>query len=101
MRPPAHDPGDPRMRFRVWVDGMLVGETWVDARDADAEAQAARISEHHLSIAQLADAVGSLWLVEVFDPARPVHSGAVRWGTDPAGMVDPIPITEWPWKEER
>ncbi len=86
--PPAGTPDDSRLRFRVWVDGALADEYWLDtstATDEDAEAAAMR------QAGIVARAGDRPWLVEIYDPAR--RDGAyTRWGTDVTGMVCPVEV---------
>lgn len=82
---------DPRLRFRVYVDGVLVEEVWLDAEnDADHERVLA-IRERHKAMADQADADGKHWMVEVYEPALPKDRAYTRFGTDANGMVDPRP----------
>ncbi len=83
------DPDDPRLRFRVWVAGILKHEVWINVDDADAEQQMEAGKAAHVAIVKAAEEAGNPWLVEVYDPALPVERAHSRWGTDPDGMVDP------------
>lgn len=83
---------DPRLRFRVWVDGELVDETWLDATNPDADEHFAAMTGRHEALVQAADLIDSVWLVEWYDPARPEDQAYGRAGTDVAGMVDPKPL---------
>jgi hypothetical protein len=91
VTPPPAAPGDPRLRFRVWDDGRLADEHWIDADTAtagDAEAAAAR----QAAIVAAAAEAGRPWLAEVYDPALPEGRAYLRWGTDTAGMVNPVAV---------
>jgi len=83
--------GDPRLRFRIWVDATLVDEAWIDVTDPDAERQAIAIRNRHAAIAELAEGEGWLWLIETWDPDHG-EFGYQRMGTDTAGMRDPIRV---------
>jgi hypothetical protein len=80
---------DPRLRFRVWVAAVLVEEVWLDATDPLDRARIDGVRDRHMAIADAAEADGKLWLVEVYDPALG-QFGYMRFGTDTAGMVDPL-----------
>jgi hypothetical protein len=72
------------LRFRVWVDGKLTLEEWID----DPEKADPAAGRH--AVAALAS--GKPWLVEIFDPDLPEEEAYIRFGSDPAGMVEPIPL---------
>lgn len=80
---------DPRLRLRVWIDGRLAAETWLDVSSPDVERVADAATDSHSALVQRADRDGRRWLVEVYDPARPEREAYARFGTDTAGMVDP------------
>lgn len=80
---------DPRMRFRCWVAGELVDESWVDATNPEAPAHFERIQGRHRMFVEQADRDELPWLVEVYDPAKPAREAYIRIGTDSTGMVDP------------
>jgi hypothetical protein len=82
---------DPRLRFRIYVDGALAVETWINSVDADADAAAANAAELHAAVTNAAAAAGSLWLTEVYDPAQPPANAYLRFGTDRDGMTEPEP----------
>jgi hypothetical protein len=86
-RSPADD--DPRLRFRVWVAGVLADEHWLDA-DNTAPAEVDAASDRQAAIVAGANRDGTPWLVEIYDPAAGAYT---RWGTDAAGMVCPVEIT--------
>jgi hypothetical protein len=93
-------PRDPRLRFRVYVDGRLRVETWIDCIDADASAAADEAARLHAAITDAAAAAGSVWLTEVYDPDQPEANAYLRFGTDRAGMTAPrpvetIPLPDW------
>jgi len=75
----------PRFRLRIWVERRLVDERWVSTVD---EASAAY--EDHADIAERAVEAGETFMVEVYDPAASEGRCAVRFGTDPSLMVDPV-----------
>lgn len=78
------------LRLRLWIGGKLADETWITQGPgglAASEATAAR----HGSACVAADEAGVAWLLEVFDPDAPEDSAYLRFGTDEAGMVCPVP----------
>ncbi len=83
--------GDPRLRFRVWIAARLIDEVWLDTTSPDVQAHMASVRSHHLELVAVAERRGDPWLCEVYDPARPQGEAHVRFGTDPAGMVEPRP----------
>jgi hypothetical protein len=96
---PAPAADDTRLRFRVWVAGRLADEYWLDARTADHEeidATAAR----QAAIVDAAGNAGDPWLMEIYDPARPDGAAYTRWGTDVAGMVNPVAAGAGEWMTE-
>lgn len=82
---------DPRLRFRLWINGTLVDEAVLDTSEPDAEEHVDKIRARHEAIADAADQDGHRWLVEVYDPALPDDRAYLRFGTDPVGMVKPRP----------
>jgi len=93
---PGHDPGDPRLRFRLWIDGHLEDEVWIDADAPGAAELADSAQERHLTLAQEAAAFGWPYLVEIYNPAEPPDRAYIRFGTDRAGMVDPLALEDAP-----
>jgi hypothetical protein len=83
---------DPRLRFRVYIGGRLVDETWVDCSAPGAGAVADAVQARHEALAADADHEGVPWVIEVYDPEQP-DSIPFRLGTDPTGMVLPVPAT--------
>ncbi len=81
---------DSRIRLRLWIDGALIDEAWIDAADDDSPAIVATVSAVHSHLAELADAHGVPWLTEVYDPEAPEDHAYLRVGTDKEGMVQPI-----------
>lgn len=81
---------NPRLRLRVWVEGELIEETWVDTSGPDRERLTDAASQRHKALTDRADREGRRWLVETFDPALPEEQAYVRFGTDKAGMVEPL-----------
>jgi hypothetical protein len=79
-----------KLRMSIWVEGVLADQQW--ATDAE---QGRAIGDHHQQMALGADAAGKVWMVEVYDPDSPGDSGYVRFGTDPEGMVLPLPVELW------
>jgi hypothetical protein len=82
---------DSALRVRIYVSGQLVRERWLDAADPDALAQATAAGPLDATLCEAAEAVHQPWLVEVYDPAQPEDLAYMRFGTDRAGMVEPVP----------
>jgi len=85
-------PRDPRLRFRVWVAAELVDEAWLDTSNPDSGELFERIRARHSQLVEQAERAGQLWLVESYDPEKPVHQAFQRVGTDVDGMVAPQPL---------
>jgi hypothetical protein len=83
------DPLDPRARFRLWIDQVLVEDVWVDFTGPDAEQNVARLQARQL--AQIRAADDAPYLIEIYDPAQPPERAYLRFGTDRTGMYDPQP----------
>jgi hypothetical protein len=90
------DPGDPRLRFRVFVDSELAAEHWLDTEAEGADAELERFKAAHARLTDLAEAGGLPWMVEVYDPDQPEDEAYVRFGSDPRGMVRPIEVVNLP-----
>lgn len=84
---------DPRIRFRLYIDGKLDAEAWVDTTDDDHAAQNAAIQQDHQQRAHAAEAAGQVWCAEVYDPAAPTDRAYLRMGTDPNVMRNARPTT--------
>lgn len=79
------------LRFRVWVSGELVLEDWAVVSDEAAAAEAGDIlGARHSHIAREAHAAGKRWLAELYDPGAAPGEAYLRFGTDTAGMVNPV-----------
>ena len=91
-----YDSDDPRLRFRLWIDGELLDEVWIDSNDADADEQATAVQKRHEQLAAEADGYGYPWLIEVYDPAEPSETAYVRFGTDREGMTEPAELRDAP-----
>lgn len=85
------DPGDPRLRFRIYLDGKLHDERWLDSSNPDYLEHVAAAQRDHAAIAQQADDDGVPWCVETYDPAKPPRTAYMRIGTDTAAMIAPRP----------
>lgn len=83
---------DPRARFRLFVNGVLVDEAWIDVNNPDVGRHADTIKDRHARLAQAADDAGKVWMAESFDPALPEDMAYNRMGTDASMMVDPHPL---------
>lgn len=82
---------DTRLRFRVYVEGELIEETWIDVLDPKTHAGLAdELRDRHHAITEQADTDDKAWLIEMYDPAQPEETAYHRVGTDTAGMVDPL-----------
>ena len=79
---------DPRLRFRVFIDGELVDETWVNVCTFERLDTIEQVwARHHRLIAQ-AQTEGKRWLIEIHDPRIP-EDQALRFGTEQAGIQQP------------
>jgi len=74
-----------RVRIRMFVDGELVDEAW-PTKPSDLTA----LLDLHTRIADNASARGALFCVEVYDLDAPPDRCAMRWGTDPTMMREPV-----------
>ena len=74
---------DPRLRFRVFIDGELTAEAWLDCSAEDAEAQLDSFKAKHARLTEWARECGLPWTVEVYDPDQPPGEGYVRFGWSP------------------
>jgi hypothetical protein len=91
--PPA--PGDPRLVFRLYIEGRKVAEDIIDVSSGPpALADAVdRVRTSHAVRARRAHAAGIPWLAEVYDPGHSCGAGRwLRWGTDTSLMHDPLPV---------
>jgi hypothetical protein len=89
---------DPRLRFRVFVDGQLAAQTWIDCSAPNAQRQMDTAKAMHLEIVNRAVAAGKVWLTEVYDPELPDEEAYTRFGTDRNGMVLPAEVTFASWQ---
>jgi ribosomal protein L37E len=78
------------LRFRLWIDGILADETWIDGADPDVRAQSDTAAHRMRERADAADAAGGVWLLEVFNPTAPADAAYLRIGSDVAGMAAPV-----------
>jgi hypothetical protein len=83
---------DNRLRLRLWIGGELRDEVWITADDPGALTKATLTGSVHIAAVERAEAAGSRWLVEVYDPDAPEGEAYLRFGTDTAGMVAPAPL---------
>jgi hypothetical protein len=84
-------PYDHRLRYRLYLNGKLAAEYWLDATNPDRETHADTIREHLKQATDRAFADGTPWLIETYDPAEPPAAAYTRFGTDTDGMVAPQP----------
>jgi hypothetical protein len=84
----AHD----ALRLRFWIGGQLRDEVWINASDPHAGDLAEYCATYHADQADMANAAGVPWLVEVYNPDVPEDHAYVRFGTDAAGMTMPVPF---------
>lgn len=88
-----HDDRDTsRLRLRLWIDGELRDETWIDAADPHALLAADFARRLHETLVADAEAHDQPWLTEVYDPGAPEDRAYFRVGSDLDGMVYPVPI---------
>lgn len=73
------------LRFRVYVDGRLADERWLDLD-----------SDFHAAIAAQNEVIGrsERWLIEVYNPDAPEDQAYVRFGGDRQGMVEPHDVPD-------
>jgi hypothetical protein len=84
------------LRLRLWIDGQLRDQVWINAGDPDAAARIDRATTTHDAAVDQANALGLPWMIEVWNPELPEAEAFLRFGTDDGGMVAPEPINEWP-----
>jgi hypothetical protein len=89
--PPGLDAHD-ALRLRFWIGGQLRDEVWIDASDPRSGELAEYCATYHADQADMANAAGVLWLVEVYNPELPEEHAYVRFGTDAGGMTAPMPL---------
>lgn len=82
------DSHESRVRFRVWIDGQLVDELWVDARDSTRLHRVEQVWQRHQDLVGKAEADGRPWAIEIYDPSRP-EDQALRFGTDGTAIKGP------------
>jgi hypothetical protein len=87
---------DPRLRFRIYVEGEIADEEWIDTTAPGRQDAVDALMARQLDIAHAAQADGELWMVEVFDPEQPEHQAYARFGTDKRGMILPIQTVRLP-----
>jgi hypothetical protein len=83
---------DSRLRFRLFIDGELVDENWIDSKSCDMPTESIMLGLKHAAVYTKAEAEGKLWMSEIYDPERPEDSAYVRIGTDKSMMVQPKPF---------
>jgi hypothetical protein len=77
------------VEVRVYVAGRLLERDEMTIGGGDLEVIGA-LGHRHAHICRTAESEGLAWLIEVvFDDGE--H---VRWGTDAAGMVEPVPVDD-------
>lgn len=82
---------DPGLRFRMWIDGQLVSDDWVDTSQPGAQAQVEAIQAGAAAPRRAGQAErgnGGWWRCGILRPRQTRHT--VRFGTDRDGMVLPI-----------
>jgi hypothetical protein len=84
---------DARLRFRVYLGGVLADEVWIDAADPGSRDLATMTAIMQADICQRAALDGVPWLLEVYDPGSPAGSAYLRLGTDKDGMGCPVEVT--------
>jgi hypothetical protein len=82
-------PDDPRLRLRLYIDGIVLDQVWIDTTSPTAQQQIDSTQRRHAALADKADARGERWMAEVYDPAAPADNAYLRFGTDPDGMIEP------------
>lgn len=73
------DPNDPWVRISLYADGSIVEQTWICVGDPDYLDKFEAVRLQQAAIAEMADAIGSVWCAEFWDPGQRVSA----WiGTD-------------------
>lgn len=83
---------DPRLRFSLYVDGKLVAMDWLDA--SQDESKIDDVTHRHLQIAAAAERLGSVTMVEIYDPSLPEDRAYTRIGTDKSMMSNPVAVSK-------
>lgn len=81
-----------RLRTRVYVDGVLIDEQWIDVLMPGLDDTVRLMTGRQNAIVEAAIDAGQRWQVEVWDPDLPGEHGYMRMGTDSQGMRAPIPL---------
>lgn len=86
------DDYDTRLRFRLYIDGRLSAEQWINVDDPDCMSHYEAIEQTFHTASSLADLAGAVWCVEHYDPAKPPAEAYTRIGSDTGMMRDPLPV---------
>jgi hypothetical protein len=86
------DPHNPWIRDRLFVQGTLVDEAWINCSRPDFEAVSQAVMEKHQRLAMAALDHGLPWLNELYDPSMPEDDAYVRFGTDRSMCVEPASV---------
>jgi hypothetical protein len=89
----VRNPGDPRLRLRLLIGGLLADEIWLDAADPDVQRLADITTAVHSEGVDAAREYGVPWLIEVYQPSEPAYRAYLRVGSDVAAMVAPVTLT--------
>lgn len=76
-----------RVRLRLFIGGALADETW-----AGTDEEIAAAADRHFALSSAAADAGQRWGVEMFCTRVPESEAYARFGTDPDGMVRPVPV---------
>jgi len=76
-------------RMRLYLDGALASEAWLNEDDVNAVAEHATFCRGLVEAGALK---GWRYLYEAYHPDMPEDERYIRWGTDVNGMVDPVPV---------
>jgi hypothetical protein len=72
---------DPRIRLRLWINGDLATETWIDTSSDTHAAITDRLLDE---CAQLIEAQpGCVWMAEIYDPSEPADRAYQRFAHVP------------------
>src|SRR3954470_6185399 len=77
------------LRFRVFLDGEIHVEEWLDEQDDIAAAQ----MRHAEEASKYPD---KKFMIEIFDPDAPEEEAYVRFGSSPDDMVMPMMAMVYP-----
>lgn len=80
---------DPRLRFRVWIGGSMVDETWIDCSVPANQLgrDYARVQRRHYELAVQCACEGRSFQTEIFDPDGALEPTGFRFTEPHEGKV--------------